>query len=139
MFVGKKIRVVVCNEIQNRHYQQYTNSRHFPLSWLFTKLFARVSRGVTILEHLSSSPILSVVNVVPSSVFCEERCGSLFVTCPLYFSHCIYRLCFLNKRNNTILYKCAFNQTLLYIATLNSAHTGVLYRNTIAVVDIKLT
>jgi hypothetical protein len=86
--------------VQNRPYRKYTNPRHFPLSWLFTKLFTRVSRRVTILERLSSSPIFSGVSVVPSWIFCVELCGSLCVTWPLYFSHCIYCLCFFYERSN---------------------------------------
>jgi hypothetical protein len=62
-------------------------SRSFPHSWSITYFVARVKRRVplveqkqpTFSEHLSVSPVFSVVRIVRTLVFCVVLCRSLFV------------------------------------------------------------
>jgi hypothetical protein len=72
-------------------------SRFFPHSWLITGFITRLARRVplveqelfTLLEHLSSPPVISGVRVTRSFVLCVcfvDRCLSF---CTFPFGHCV--------------------------------------------------
>lgn len=73
LFVGKKNK---SGSIQRNTKQTLSKIHGIFLFHDFTKLFTRLSRRVTILERLSSSPIFSGVSVVPSLVLCVGLCRS---------------------------------------------------------------
>ena len=80
-----------------------TYRKHFPHSWIITRVVTRVARWEPLLEqellalpeHLSSPPGFSGVHVANFLVFCVLFCRSLFFLCPFFLCHCsLCVLCF---------------------------------------------
>ena len=72
-------------------------SRSFPHSWLITGFVTRLTRRVpleeqelpTLPEHLSSSPVFSVVRVTRSLILCVCPVDRYLSFCPFSFGHCV--------------------------------------------------
>ena len=73
-------------------------SRSFPHSWLITGFVTRLTRRMslveqellTLLEHLSSSPVFSGVRVTRSLVLCVCFVDHCLSFCTFSFGHCVF-------------------------------------------------